>query len=173
MREQVSNFYETLAQVSFTLLGLWFVVVQIREKDWRWNRPYRQVAYAVSLQFALPGVMSLFALVDPASAELWRISFAVAALLGVLGLSLIGRPLVPLNPALVRILIYWLPIIGYLAVALVGIWPGLTKEMGVRLAPLRVEELLLSLLILLAVGVAVWMLFPGIQDQRDQRANRR
>jgi len=75
----LTDFYIAFATVCFTLLGLWFIVVQTRHADWRRVPAHRRRAYGVGLHFSLPGLMGLLALVDPASAQLWRISFAVVA----------------------------------------------------------------------------------------------
>lgn len=66
----------TVSSISFTLLGLWWVVVQGRE-TWRMNLARRRMAYVVSLHFVLPGVMSVLALVAPDIGILWRRSASV------------------------------------------------------------------------------------------------
>ncbi len=43
---------------------------------------HRRRSYGVALHFALPGVMSLLALVDPQDSAFWRVSFAIVALGG-------------------------------------------------------------------------------------------
>lgn len=53
--------------MSFTLLGLWFVVVQTRHAEWSQSPEHQRRASAVSLHFAFPGLMSFLALVDPDS----------------------------------------------------------------------------------------------------------
>jgi len=60
------SFYTVMSSVSFTLLGLWWVVVQSREPR-RLDPARRAMAWAVSLHFALPGAMSVLALVAPTS----------------------------------------------------------------------------------------------------------
>jgi len=73
----LTDFYIAFGTVCFTLLGLWLIVVQTRHAEWRGVAVYRRRAYGVALHFSLPGLMSLLALVSPASATLWRVSFAV------------------------------------------------------------------------------------------------
>jgi len=58
----------------FTLLGLWFIVVQTCHAECRRSAVHRRRAYGVALHFSLAGLMSLLSLVDPASTALWRIS---------------------------------------------------------------------------------------------------
>jgi hypothetical protein len=48
-----------VAQASFTLLALWWVLLQIRHDEWFADTAYRRRAYDVSLYFLLPGIMSL------------------------------------------------------------------------------------------------------------------
>jgi hypothetical protein len=43
------DFYATVAQVSFTLLGLWWVLLQIRYEAWFANVDYRRAVYDISL----------------------------------------------------------------------------------------------------------------------------
>jgi hypothetical protein len=70
----LTDFYVAFATVCFTLLGLWFIVVQTRHAECRRSAVHRRRAYGVALHFSLPGLMSLLSLVDPASTALWRIS---------------------------------------------------------------------------------------------------
>lgn len=78
----LSGFYGAFSPTCFALLGLWLVVVQIRLREWGDSAPQRRRAYGVALHFALPGMMSLLALIDPADPVFWRVSFAVIALSG-------------------------------------------------------------------------------------------
>src|SRR5204863_450425 len=55
----LDGFYGAMAQVSFTLLGLWWVVVQFKYSDLMRDRRRRIQAYDTSLYFVLPGIMSL------------------------------------------------------------------------------------------------------------------
>lgn len=61
---ETQTFYTTVGAISFTLLGLWWVVVMGREA-WQINLARRRMAYAISLHFALPGAMSILSLVAP------------------------------------------------------------------------------------------------------------
>ena len=70
----LSTFYSAFSPVAFTVLGLWLVVVQTRHSDWSGSAEHRRRAYAVSLHFALPGLMSLLSLVDPNSKAMWKVT---------------------------------------------------------------------------------------------------
>jgi hypothetical protein len=90
-------FYETLALAAFALLGLWWVVVADRRREWV-ALPYRRrQAYSVSPYFTLTGIMSLVSLISGKQPELWRLAFGISGGLGAteLVLSLIyarGEP---------------------------------------------------------------------------------
>ncbi len=93
-------FYGAFSPACFALLGLWLVIVQIRLREWQGSAVHRRRAYAVALYFALPGIMSLLALVDPLDSEFWRISFAIVALGGAIVLATVrGLPLRGVRPA--------------------------------------------------------------------------
>ena len=77
-------------------IGLWLVVVQTRHADWARSPVHRRRAYAVSLHFAIPGLMSLLSLVDPSDKTLWRIAFGVSATGGAITLAYLGLPSVPI-----------------------------------------------------------------------------
>ena len=78
----LTDFYGSSASISFTILALWFVVAQTRYADWMASPEHRRRASAVSLHFALPGLMSLLSLADPQNAGLWRVTFTLAGALG-------------------------------------------------------------------------------------------
>jgi hypothetical protein len=83
---QIPDFYQAFAPACFALLGLWFVVLQIRP-DWIGDSVAQPRAYGVALNFALPGVMSLLALVDVSTHTFWRVSFAVVGFGGALAMA--------------------------------------------------------------------------------------
>jgi hypothetical protein len=154
----LTSFYQAFAPTSFTLLGLWLVVVQTRHAEWRQSAALRTRAYAVTLNFALPGLMSLLSLIDPTSKTEWRVAFAAVAIGGLLALGALvvfGQVQGRGNP--LAVLIVALALIGYSLVAIVAIAPGITSHLGPSLTALRCEAILLSLLIFLGVNVA-WLL---------------
>lgn len=55
----LASFYETIAGICFTLLGLWWVVVRTSHETWVSNSARRRTATHISLYFLLPGSMSL------------------------------------------------------------------------------------------------------------------
>ncbi len=78
----LNAFYGAFSPACFALLGLWLVVVQIRLPEWQRSPAHRRTSYGVALHFALPGIMSVLALVDPLDPLFWRVSFAIIALGG-------------------------------------------------------------------------------------------
>ncbi len=160
----VQTFYVTVSAISFTLLGLWWVVVQDRE-TWRMNVSRRRMAYVVSLHFVLPGVMSVLALVAPDLNILWRLTFLTAGVLGMIGAGYVVRELTDERdcPRLVRV-IEWIAIPIYALIAIVAVFPEGVQRIGVDLSPLQVEGI--SLAILLFFGVqAAWILM--VEPPRD------
>jgi hypothetical protein len=168
----LTDFYVAFATVCFTLLGLWIIVVQTRHGEWRHSPVHRRRAYAVALHFSLPGLMSLLSLVDPASTDLWRISFAIVAAGGVLALALVRGP----APTGLGAAAYVAAVVLYVLIALVAVAPGMVADLGVLARPLRVEAVLLTMLVFLGVNVAWLLLFDqaqspsGLEDPTRPRA---
>jgi hypothetical protein len=156
----LKDFYLAFAPLSFTVLGLWLVIVQTRHSEWRRSPEHQRRAYAVFLYFALPGLMSLIALIDPSSPTLWRVSFAVTAGVGSVGLVLLrsaGR--VRFGDSWVLEVSYWIAVLLYLLIAIVAIAPQILSRLDVK--PLIIEATLLSLVVFLGVNVAWLLMFEG------------
>jgi len=151
----LKDFYTAFAAVCFTLLGLWLIVVQTRHSDWRGVTAHRRRAYGVALHFSLPGLMSLLSLVDPASAALWRVSFAIVASGGAIVLLLVRGSL----PTLIGRLSYLAAITLYVLIAVVAVFPGVVADVGLSTRALRVEAVLLIILVFFGVNVAWLLLF--------------
>ncbi|MBA2763991.1 MAG: hypothetical protein H0U42_04805 [Thermoleophilaceae bacterium] len=75
-------FYTALSQASFVLLGLWWVVAQLKYGRGGGDRTRRRHLYGVTLFLLIPGVMGVTALVNPEVALLWRVGFGVMGLVG-------------------------------------------------------------------------------------------
>jgi hypothetical protein len=154
------SFYSTVAQASFTLLGLWWVILQIRHGPWMRDPRVRRAVYDISLYFLLPGMMSLFALLAADVSEIWRISFAVAGVVGALesALSILhtrGHD----SPSRIIDLGNWVSLLLYPAVAAVAIRRTIPVEIGIQLSPLAAEGILVGLLLGLGVflGAALFV----------------
>jgi len=165
----LSTFYDAFTPVCFTLLGLWLVVVQTRHSEWRRSTVHRNRAYALSMNFALPGMMGLLSLVEPGNSSLWRVSFACVgiggvAILGWMALGgLLGERQSP-APALAT----GFSVLAYAVIALVAIAPTIIKDVGIGLTALEFEAILLSVLVFLAVNVAWFLMFEdvGVGERR-------
>lgn len=142
----LTDFYIAFSPTCFSLLGLWLVVLQINTPDLLGDHVRRRRAYGVGLHFALPGMMSLLALVDPQNQAFWRVSFAViavggaAVLIAVRG-AIAGHSMLDNGAHLAAIILYLL--IGVLAV--------------VPNSLLREEAVLLVILVFLGFNAA-WLL---------------
>ncbi len=154
-------FYTTVSAISFTLLGLWWVVVQSRA-SWRDDLARRRMAYAVSLHFVLPGTMSILALVAPDIPGLWRLTFVTAGIMGVIATGYVVRTLREEHdcPRLTRA-IEWIAIPVYGLVAIVAAVPELVGRLGLGLTALQVEGIILAVLLFMGVhGAWILMIEP-------------
>ena len=150
------TFYVTVSGISFTLLGLWWVVVQSRE-TWRQDPARRRMAYAVSLHFLLPGAISILSLIAPDAPWLWRATFSISGVLGVVGAISVLRTLREEYdcPRVAR-MIEWIAVSVYALVAVIALVPELISGF-VGLGPLQLEGIALAVLIFLGAEVA-WIL---------------
>jgi hypothetical protein len=151
----LTDFYISFSAICFTLLGLWLVVVQTRHAEWRRSPLRRRRAYGVAMHFSLPGLMSLLALVNPASSALWRTSFAIAAIGGVVVLIAVRSPM----PGKLGRTAYTLAIALYGLIGILAIAPRIIGGLGLQAVPVRVEAVLLIILVFAGVNVAWLLLF--------------
>ena len=149
----LKDFYLAFGTVCFTLLGLWIIVVQTRHSEWRRSTIHRRRAYGISLHFALPGLMSLLALVDPFSSELWRTAFAIIALGGAVVLLVVRGS----APSTLGVVAYGIAIALYASIGVLALAPGIVNDLGFSVQPLRVEAVLQALVVFLGANVA-WLL---------------
>ncbi|HUP99657.1 MAG TPA: hypothetical protein VM093_04285 [Aeromicrobium sp.] len=145
-----SAFYGVVSAINFTLLGLWWVAV----KDWvdliGGTASARRTGYLVSLQFVIPGTVSLLAQVAPEVVLVWRTAFAVAGIVGAVGVAMLAAEMRKLSDARVAPALFvgfGLPI--YLAVAVIAAVPGLGASLPANFTPIQVEALLVTLLVFL------------------------
>ena len=154
-------FYGAFSPACLALLGLWLVVVQLRLPQWQASEAapaYQRASYGIALHFALPGLMSLLALVDTGDPAYWRTSFEIIALGGVVVLITLrglsgSRPRGGLGLAA-----YAVAIAAYLGVGALAFIGGP--------AALRVEAILLTGLVFLGFNAAWLLLFDSGPDSR-------
>lgn len=165
----LTDFYIGFSPACFSLLGLWLVVVQINAGRWLDDPVRRRRAYGVALHFALPGIMSLLALVDPASESMWRVSFAIIAVGGAAAMAAIRVPFS--GPIRLDHAAQVAAVIIYLLIAVLAVVPN---------SLLRQEAVLLIVLVFLGFNVAWLLLYdrPGLaragaQDTAPDQGQRR
>ena len=180
----LNAFYGAFSPACFALLGLWLVVVQIRLPEWQRSSTHRRMSYGVALHFALPGLMSVLALVNPLNPAFWRVSFAIIALGGAVVLVAVrgipgrhpgrdagpgqagapgaagppgdtGRTVVSAAARQLDLALYLTSVALYLLIGLLAFAGGL--------AVLRVEAILLTALLFVGFQVAWMMMFENRQ----------
>jgi hypothetical protein len=154
-----TTFYSTFASAAFALLGLWWVVVAERRREWTTVSYRGRQAYTVSLYFMLAGIMSLISLVSAGHTAVWRLAFGIAGAVGTMetGASLLRARTEPASEGRVHGLL-WVTLPLYIVVVAVAVHPTLASNIGIHLKPLETEAIALSLLVFLGVNYA-WLLF--------------
>ncbi len=143
----LSTFYAVVAGTCFTLVGLWWNVVE-RRPDWLADPHLRRLVGGVYVSFLLPALMSLFAQIDPSEPLIWRTTFVAASAVGAYStLRLIGVDRQVSTPGPIR-RHRWLVAMVYGLVAVLGVVPELAELVGMT-AP-RAAAFLLVLLVVLA-----------------------
>jgi hypothetical protein len=155
----LETFYSTAAGLSFTLLGLWWVIVEFKHEEWMRDPARRRLSYEVSLYFLLPGTMSLVSLLALEATFLWRIGFGIAGLLGI-GWTARALAAAPGHDDSSRVMRVgrWGVLAIYALIVLLAIWTDLPRALGVPLKPIEVEGIMVTLLVFLGVNFA-WTLF--------------
>jgi hypothetical protein len=162
----LATFYATVSATGFTLLGLWWVVVD-KHPEWFEDRVSARMAYVVSLHFIIPAASSLLSLVAPEKTIVWRVVFLATGLSGVVGAALVARSREVAGRSLgTTAMVLALPV--YACVVLVAAVPAVSDL--VSLKPLQVEGFLTSLILVLGLH-AVW--FFSHQHQPAKAATSR
>jgi hypothetical protein len=145
----LTTFYALMSVTCFTLVGLWWTAIE-KHDEWRDDRRLRRLAGGAYLSFLLPGVMSMMSQVNPDNPLMWRMSFGVTSIVGlVTSIKLVAVE----SPGHVGPFrrFRWLAPVLYAAIVVLGVFPELAALFGA--APLQVASVLLMLLILLAHGL--------------------
>jgi hypothetical protein len=147
----LSTFYALFSATCFTLVGLWWTVIQERP-GWMRDADLRRSVGGVYLSFLLPALMGLFAQVGGTQTPgVWRISFVVVAAVGaVSSLSLLARS-EDRGASVVTSRIVTITL--YVAIAVIGMAPEVATV--VDLEPIEAEALLLILLVVMGHSI-VW-----------------
>jgi uncharacterized membrane protein len=153
-----ADFYSTFATVSLTLTGLWMYVASSRFREWMTHRDHFRRASAISIQLAFPGIMCVFALIDPNSKAIWQWAFAATALAAiVLLVNLMRRSTGQWPP--VNTFGTWVAVVVFAAICIVAVVPSMVDD----LVPRRVEFFLFSLLMIDGMVIGWLMLFDEHQ----------
>jgi hypothetical protein len=162
------TFYATTSAVSFTLLGFWWVVVQFRHEEMTQDRGRRRLAFVISLHFILPGLMSLGALLTADAPLIWRLTFGVAGITGMIAVVTASRGIPDPTGAIAAIGRFELlafPL--YAIITLVAIRPDLLRT-ALAIEPLQVEGTVMTVLVFLGI-VFAWALFTEPQASGPSR----
>jgi hypothetical protein len=159
----IEDFYSTFATVSLTVTGLWMYVASVRFHDWMADRDHFRRASAVSVQLAFPGLMSLFALINPESSILWRAVFGGASAVAVLLLVALLRRSAG-RWERVNEVGNWIAVVLFACVVLIAMAPEAVDETGLPDAPRRAEFFLFCLLLVDGLVVAWTMLFSEARE---------
>lgn len=164
----LTAFYQTVSGLSFTLLGLWWVVAQ-KHKSWFFDRNSRRMAYVVSLHLMVPGATSVLSLVDPGGSFFWRLVFAISGLCGLVGAVMVAGTLSEeygRRRLAAGLLLVALPV--YVAFTLVAIVPDISTlfDMTAR----QLEGVLVALLLLLGLHAAWFLTMEPTAADRERFA---
>lgn len=148
----VDDFYKTISGVSFTLLGLWFVVVQLKYKEGAGDPQRRRHVYGVTLFFLIPAVMAMLSSINTEMKMLWRVTFGITGALGLVEIVLYFATdgIRTKSASVLRML----AILVYIPIVLVALSPSLVDDVGIDLLPREVEAILLSAVIVIGVHLA-------------------
>jgi hypothetical protein len=149
-------FYTALSQGSFVLLGLWWVVAQLKYAGGAGDPARRRHVYGVTLFLLIPGVMAVTSLVNPELGLLWRIAFGVTGAVGLAesALYLTTSGIRTRGSTVLRVLTAVL--CGL--IVLVAVAPDLSAALGAGLHPREIEAILASLLLVVGAHMAYFAL---------------
>jgi hypothetical protein len=160
-------FYQTLTNISFTLLGIWFAVMQFAHGAWLADEHRHRSMLHIALHFFLPGMAGLASLLSAPgdSGLVWRLSFIVAGIAGAAeSVEFIRAPHGPIGVPQ-RTLRALDPVL-YLAVVATAFVPAT----GFVLAPLQVGGIVNGLILLTGLFF-VWLAYAerATVDQQPAR----
>jgi hypothetical protein len=159
----LTTYYTAFSPSCFSLLGLWLIIISINADTWlNSGRLRQQQVYAVAKFFAVPGTMSLLALINPDSTIVWRVVFSLIALIGVGCMVLLGPVRHEHSHGLLDIsdhVVYWGTLALYVAIAALAMTPA---------SILEYEGVLLTVLMLVGIHIALRLMLtvrtPGKLD---------
>jgi hypothetical protein len=158
------TFYQNLTSVSFTLLGLWFGVLQFAPGEWRSDPERHRTTLHIALHFFLPGVLGLASLLGGSGAGLiWRVSFVAGGVIGlfeaIVYLSA-WRPVLGFGSRLLRVIS---PVLWALVV-IAAFLPRLSLD----ISSLQLEGMAVGLIFVCGLCY-VWLVFAERMSPADDQ----
>lgn len=148
---ELTTFYAIVSATGFTLVGLWWSALD-RRRDLLADPHTRRLAGGVYLTFLLPGLMGLFAQVQPGGSTVWRLSFGLTAIVGAVStLRLISADRVVAAPGPFS-RHRWLVALLYAVILIIGIAPAVPGALG--LTGLQGAAIAVICLVVIAHGLA-------------------
>lgn len=161
----LSTFYAVVSATCFTLVGLWWTALERRRELLATDETRRMVG-GVYVTFLLPGVMGLFAQVDPGRPGVWRTTFGLVALIGAWStFRLIRADRHPGVRGPFR-RHRWLVAVLYVVIVVLGAAPEVAG--GVGLTGLQAAALAVVCLVVLAHGLA-WELLTTVPHPEERQ----
>jgi hypothetical protein len=157
------EFYQTLSALAFTLLGLWAVVMELRLRAVKADVRERRHIYTVLLFFLLPGLMSLFAIVDD-STLWWRLVFGISATLGLAEILLYFQ-LSSAAHSTRDVVLRAAGCIDYLLVILVALRPTIARDLGIEFTGIQVEAVLVTCLLVIGIHMVFFAIVEGPEPE--------
>jgi hypothetical protein len=148
----IQTFYAFMAGTCFTLIGLWWNVVQSKPQ-WREDETLRHLATGVFLSFLIPGLMSMAAQAGIENPILWRLSFVIASILGIFSTINISAKTRNALPGARFYSKRWSANLLYGLILLLAAFPNLAQFLGQK--ALTLESLLVIGLLLIG-NVLAW-----------------
>jgi hypothetical protein len=149
----ISTFYALFSATCFTLLGLWWNVLQ-NNPEWTAVPEERRAVGGVYLTFLLPALMGLFAQVGGAETPaIWRVAFVGVAIVGCFSTLRLLRVLRQGGGSQRARGKYVATLVIYLLIAVIGAAPEIAAPLDLK--PIQAEAILLILLVLVGHGL-VW-----------------
>jgi hypothetical protein len=143
----INTFYGFTSATCFTLVGLWWSVVQ-GKSEWMQDEAKKRLAGGVYASFLIPGLMSLAAQIGADAQLIWRGVFVIASLLGLIYTSRLIQLIREANPNGSFSRNSWVVPALYGLILFFAIFAGFAKLLGLQ--ALQLEAFLLSGLILCA-----------------------
>jgi hypothetical protein len=163
---ELTQFYSAVAQLSFTLFGVWFLVVELGPDELLGRPALRRTTFHVSLGFLVPGVLALGSLLAVETLAMWRIVFGIGGVAGAVANVRLALS-EDASAATVPIGTWWTAGVVYVLFAVVALFrPSITFG-DVALAPLTQEGVLVTVQMLIG-SFAAWRVFTMPRPDPDQ-----